>query len=227
VNSPDIFGFIDVLDSGAVRGGVSLIPAGRGSGRGAAIVPSATTRASRRAAMPRRTRTRVGGRDLRGECSATVGRRPGGWLAHQAAGSSSPSGRVDGLVWPGRGLVHSLCSSSGRPPASGRRVGQRETDPAQRPVLIAVVGPAPVPRIQQGHWGQAQGPAEDQAGAADRMQPTRRHLDDLAGPAPRRHVVGADCPVISVAAHVGPVTAPAPARRDAPARRAPAACPAR
>jgi hypothetical protein len=58
-------------------------------------------------------------------------------------------------------------------------MGQHQADPAQRPVLIAVVGSAPVARVQQDHRGQTHGPAEDQAGAADRMQPTGRQLDDL------------------------------------------------
>ena len=40
-------------------------------------------------------------------------------------------------------------------------MGQREADPAQRPFLLAVVGPAPVARVQEGHRGQAQGPADD------------------------------------------------------------------
>jgi len=110
-------------------------------------------------------------------------------------------------------------------PRSAADVGQREAGPAQRPFLVAVVGPAPVARVEQGHRGQAQGPADDQAGVADRMQPTRRHLDDLAGPVPRHHAVGADGPFTPIDPHPGFLTDPA--RPDALATPAPAACPAR
>src|SRR4028119_1661282 len=102
---------------------------------------------------------------------------------------------------PSPGAAQRLRSSGGRSSESGRRMGQREADPAQRPVLIAVIGPAPVARVQQGHRRQAQRPAEDQAGATDRMQPTGGHLHDLTGPAPRPDAIGADYPLILVAAH--------------------------
>src|SRR3712207_2440543 len=91
-------------------------------------------------------------------------------------------------------------------PRSEPDAGQREADPAQRPVLVAVVGPAPVARVEQGYRGQTQGPAGDQAGVADRMQPTGRHLHDLAGPVPRRYPVGADGPSTPVATHPGVLT---------------------
>jgi hypothetical protein len=48
-----------------VLGGVGHIPAGRGSGRGATIRASTTTRASRMATIPIRTRLRGGGHGLR------------------------------------------------------------------------------------------------------------------------------------------------------------------
>src|SRR3954471_5275231 len=51
-------------------------------------------------------------------------------------------------------------------------------------VWVTLTGPAPVARVQQDQRCQTQGPAEDQAGVADRMQATEGHLDDLVGPAP-------------------------------------------
>src|SRR3954470_3360735 len=53
-----------------------------------------------------------------------------------------PEGQTCGLRWS---RTHSSCWSVR--PRSGSDVGQREANPAQRPVLIPVVGPAPVARI--------------------------------------------------------------------------------